>query len=65
MNLVFGSEVALLGFWEYMFRILFRVYSAEFYGFFQKELTLYRNKYREKEEGRPYSFIRLVDKFII
>jgi hypothetical protein len=57
MNLVFGSEVALLGFWEYMFRILFRVYSAEFYGFFQKELTLYRNKYREKEEGRPYSFI--------
>ncbi len=24
MNLVFGSEVALLGFWEYMFRILFR-----------------------------------------
>jgi hypothetical protein len=26
MNLVFGSEVALLGFWEYMFRILFRVY---------------------------------------
>jgi hypothetical protein len=25
MNLVFGSEVALLGFWEYMFRILFRV----------------------------------------
>jgi hypothetical protein len=27
MNLVFGSEVALLGFWEYMFRILFRVYG--------------------------------------
>ncbi len=27
MNLVFGSEVALLGFWEYIFRILFRVYS--------------------------------------
>jgi hypothetical protein len=26
MNLVFGSEVALLGFWEYMFRILFRVH---------------------------------------
>jgi hypothetical protein len=26
MNLVFGSEVALLGFWEYMFQILFRVY---------------------------------------
>jgi hypothetical protein len=26
MNLEFGSEVALLGFWEYMFRILFRVY---------------------------------------
>jgi hypothetical protein len=25
MNLVFGSEVTLLGFWEYMFRILFRV----------------------------------------
>jgi hypothetical protein len=25
MNLVFGSEVALLGFWEYMFQILFRV----------------------------------------
>ncbi len=22
MNMVFGSEVALLGFWEYMFRIL-------------------------------------------
>ncbi len=27
MNLVFGSEVALLGFWEYMFQILFRVCS--------------------------------------
>jgi hypothetical protein len=26
MNLVFGSEVALLGFWEYMLRILFRVW---------------------------------------
>jgi hypothetical protein len=26
MNLVFGSEVALLGFWEYMFQILFRVH---------------------------------------
>jgi hypothetical protein len=26
MNLVFGSEVALLGFWEYMFRLLFRVW---------------------------------------
>jgi hypothetical protein len=25
MNLVFGSEVALLGFCKYMFRILFRV----------------------------------------
>jgi hypothetical protein len=25
INLVFGSEVALLGFWEYMFQILFRV----------------------------------------
>jgi hypothetical protein len=25
MNLVFRSEVALLGFWEYMFQILFRV----------------------------------------
>jgi hypothetical protein len=25
MNLVFESEVALLGFWEYMFQILFRV----------------------------------------
>jgi hypothetical protein len=25
MNLVFGNEVTLLGFWEYMFRILFRV----------------------------------------
>jgi hypothetical protein len=25
MNLVFGSKVALLGFWEYMFQILFRV----------------------------------------
>jgi hypothetical protein len=23
MNLAFGSEVALLGFWEYMFQILF------------------------------------------
>jgi hypothetical protein len=27
MNWVFGSEVALLGFWEYMFKILFRVCS--------------------------------------
>ena len=27
MNLVFRSEVALVGFWEYMFRILFRVLS--------------------------------------
>jgi hypothetical protein len=26
MNLVFGSEAALLEFWEYMFRILFRVH---------------------------------------
>jgi hypothetical protein len=25
MNLVFGSEATLLGFWQYMFRILFRV----------------------------------------
>jgi hypothetical protein len=25
--LIFGSEVALLGFREYMFRILFRVYG--------------------------------------
>ncbi len=30
MNLVFGSEVALLGFWEYMFWILFRVQAAIF-----------------------------------
>jgi hypothetical protein len=29
MNLVFGSEVALLGFWEYIFRILFRVHGKE------------------------------------
>jgi hypothetical protein len=29
MTLVFGSEVALLGFWEYMFQILFRVYQAK------------------------------------
>jgi hypothetical protein len=28
MNLVFGSEVALLGFWEYMFRILFKVLAT-------------------------------------
>ncbi len=28
MNLVFGSEVALLGFWEYMCRILFRVLNS-------------------------------------
>jgi hypothetical protein len=28
MNLVFGSEVPLLGFWEYMFRILFIVQGA-------------------------------------
>jgi hypothetical protein len=26
MNLVFGSEVALLGFWEYMFGILVTVH---------------------------------------
>ncbi len=25
MNLLFGSKAALLGFWEYMFQILFRV----------------------------------------
>ncbi len=33
MNLVFGSEVALLGFWEYMIRILVTVWfkcAAEF-----------------------------------
>ncbi len=29
MNLVFGSEVALLGFWEHMFRILFRVCNGK------------------------------------
>ena len=28
INLVFGSEVALLGFWEYLFQILFRVCEA-------------------------------------
>jgi hypothetical protein len=28
MNLVFGSEVVLLGFWEYMFQILFRVWCG-------------------------------------
>jgi hypothetical protein len=28
MNLIFGSEVEILVFWEYMFRILFRVYLA-------------------------------------
>jgi hypothetical protein len=27
MNLVFGSEVALLGFWAYKFQILVTVYS--------------------------------------
>ncbi len=31
MNLVFGSEAGLLGFWEYMFRILFRVQAFEQY----------------------------------
>jgi hypothetical protein len=30
MNLVFGREVALLGFWEYMFQILFRVQNFSF-----------------------------------
>ncbi len=30
MNLVFGSEIALLGFWEYVFRIPFRVQSVFF-----------------------------------
>jgi hypothetical protein len=29
MNLVFGSEVELLGFWEYMFRILFRMHTEQ------------------------------------
>ncbi len=28
MNLVFGSEVALLGFWEYMFGILVTVHIS-------------------------------------
>jgi hypothetical protein len=28
MNLVFGSEVALFGFWEYMFGILVTVYEG-------------------------------------
>ncbi len=32
MNLEFGSEVALLGFWEYMFRILLRVCKTPQYG---------------------------------
>jgi hypothetical protein len=27
MNLVFGSEVGLLGFWEYLFGIFFRVFA--------------------------------------
>jgi hypothetical protein len=31
MNLVFGSEVALLGFWEYMFRNLFRVRKQDIF----------------------------------
>ncbi len=41
MNLVFGSEVALLGFWEYMFRILFRVYCTPccWFSFNFKQLT--------------------------
>jgi len=29
MNLVFGSEVALLGFWEYMFGILITVLYSQ------------------------------------
>jgi hypothetical protein len=29
---VFGSEVALLGFWEYMLQILFRVYYSDIAG---------------------------------
>jgi hypothetical protein len=29
MNLVFKNEVSLLGFWEYMFQILFRVLPAQ------------------------------------
>ncbi len=35
MNLVFGSEVALLGFWEFMFQILFRVWFSAVAGSLQ------------------------------
>jgi hypothetical protein len=39
MNLVFGSEVALLGFWEYMFQILFRVKERFLNMFEQKKIV--------------------------
>ncbi len=53
MNLVFGSEVALLGFWEYMFRILVTVhlpypcyigYNNETEEYYQKNVKAINNK---------------------
>ncbi len=38
MNLVFRSEVALLGFWEYMFRTLVTVCSY----YFQEDENVYK-----------------------
>ncbi len=39
MNLVFGSEVALLGFWKCMFQILFRVQGQNIIDLRQKLLV--------------------------
>jgi hypothetical protein len=52
MNMVFRSEVALLGFWEYMFRILFRVYK---YILFPTNLSYLYMKMQEKRQMSMYT----------
>ncbi len=45
MNLVFVREVALLGFWEYMLRILFRVSNKKWPGRFLVLIRVHWLKY--------------------